>query len=694
MNVLDHKLTAKPEPELARAWAHSLSFAKRQDLAGLVEELLDFLRSELGAQSCAIYVQQPEGPLCLGGLGDAVQLKEWLRIQTAPPQIQRELESGSEVVAYSLEGFCLLAAGPRLSRSGLRQLRLLEPHIQSGLQRLYEVSRNRAKLAGQEQARHQRSAHLAGLSHQLRTPLSVISGFCHILLQQPETSVEKGMLESIRDNGSRLLELVEDVVEMSRLEAGQVRLNPETFSLSTLLEELQAGWKSCSREVSVHIDGSGPFLLGDADALSRLLHQVVATSSRLATTGKIHLCAWFCDEGPLRFEILDEDAHLKAGQLEALFDPFAHPGLHASGGSGLQLAIAQCYATMMGGQIQVEQRTEGLVWTIELHIPLVGGAEALEPVPLQVPTELVPEFFSVPASGDLMELAGAARLGDVDWVDGLLLHLKAELPQHQSFWERCQELARSFHFNALAGMLPLSDQVNPPADSRPAILIVDDNPANLHILYRALSGLECRCLVAQSGDEALRIYRQAQPGVILLDILMPGLDGFETLQRLRDDCKADCPSVIFLSALCHTSDKVKCFPTPSNFRILIPPSRPACWCAKGTWFGRWRTRVPGSPPTSSNGSLNPFNAPVCAPPGESEALVWDWPLSSASWKVTRGRLPWTARWVEAASSHFIYLCKLAKDHLERSAQPAAFHPAGGLLCLGGSQAPRRQSIPY
>jgi two-component system sensor histidine kinase/response regulator len=545
VNVLDQQLTAKTESELARAWAHSLGFASKQDLAGLVEGLLEFLRGELVCSSCAIYANQPEGPVCLGSLGETIRP-----------------ESSGQVITYPMDGFSLVAAGPQLSRSGLGQIRLLEPHIQSALKRLFELSRVKGQVAAEEQARRQRGAHLARLSHQLRTPLSVVSGFCHILLQEPETGpCQRGMIESIRDNGSRLLELVEDVVEMARLEAGLVGIEPESFPLSTLLQDLQTAFlcapPGVGREVVVHLEGCGRLLMGDSELLSRMLRNVIATTSRLATTGKIHLCPCFGEGGASSgFEILDETAQIKPGQLEALFDPFAHSGPHAAGSSGLQLAIANHYAALMQGQIRAEQRSDGLVWTIELQVPFVSVSPTLPAAP-EPKAEVVLEMINVPDSADLMELAGAARLGDVDWVDGLLLELGQQLPQHQGFWERCRELAQGFHFSALAGMLPLSDQLAPPADSRPAILIVDDNPANLHILYRALSGLQCRCLVAQSGDEALRIYRQAQPGVILLDILMPGLDGFETLGRLRDQCQGDLPSVIFLSALSHTSDKVK-----------------------------------------------------------------------------------------------------------------------------------------
>ncbi len=93
--------------------------------------------------------------------------------------------------------------------------------------------------------------------------------------------------------------------------------------------------------------------------------------------------------------------------------------------------------------------------------------------------------------------------------------------------------------------------------SEPVVLLVDDNQTNLKILYRTLSKLECRLLVARSGEEALRIAQATSPTLILLDVMMPGWDGFETCRRLKQDPLTRDAVVIFLSALADSSDKVR-----------------------------------------------------------------------------------------------------------------------------------------
>lgn len=94
-------------------------------------------------------------------------------------------------------------------------------------------------------------------------------------------------------------------------------------------------------------------------------------------------------------------------------------------------------------------------------------------------------------------------------------------------------------------------------ESPAVILLVDDNPTNLKILYRTLSALDCRLLVARNGQDAIQIARATSPAVILLDVLMPQMDGFETCQRLKQDPSTRDAAVIFLSALTDSSDKVR-----------------------------------------------------------------------------------------------------------------------------------------
>ena len=108
----------------------------------------------------------------------------------------------------------------------------------------------------------------------------------------------------------------------------------------------------------------------------------------------------------------------------------------------------------------------------------------------------------------------------------------------------------------------------PPLDR---VLLVDDNPTNLQVLYETLQDLDLQLLVARSGEEALEIAGKAQPSLILLDIMMPpGIDGYETCRRLKADEATRDAGIIFLSALEDTSDKVKAFDAGGNDYVPKP----------------------------------------------------------------------------------------------------------------------------
>jgi CheY-like chemotaxis protein len=96
------------------------------------------------------------------------------------------------------------------------------------------------------------------------------------------------------------------------------------------------------------------------------------------------------------------------------------------------------------------------------------------------------------------------------------------------------------------------------ADAAPdRVLLVDDNPTNLQVLFQTLEGRGLEMLVARSGEEAIEVARAAEPGLILLDVMMPGIDGFETCRRLKEDEATRDAAVIFMSALTETKDKVR-----------------------------------------------------------------------------------------------------------------------------------------
>ncbi len=106
----------------------------------------------------------------------------------------------------------------------------------------------------------------------------------------------------------------------------------------------------------------------------------------------------------------------------------------------------------------------------------------------------------------------------------------------------------------------MNDQLTPgPAEEACSVLLVDDDPANLDVLRETLGSSSYRLFVARNGEEALKVARGAKPLIVLLDVVMPGIDGYETCRRLKDDPETRDAAVIFLSALSDPKDKVQGF---------------------------------------------------------------------------------------------------------------------------------------
>ncbi|MBS2035945.1 response regulator [bacterium] len=673
---------------LMKTLGQSQALASHQELAGLVQEILELARTSLEASACVLFVLEPEGWVSLGHIGSLDEAHQYLPGEELeePPKIQRD------IMVHALGRYCLLAQGEDLQENGARTLRLLQSQIKNGLHTLHQLARIQTENARHQQEMMNRSAHLAGLSHELRTPLNAVLGFCQLLSRSPETTISQlDSLHHIQENGSHLLGMISEVVEMSRLEAGQVQLKSEPFEIQSQFRELEAQLgivvTSKGRELAFELEGSRQ-VLGDSERVAQLVRHVVLTSTRLAPQGFIRLTQTY-EDGGLRLEILDSGPRQTESQLEALFDPYHYAAHPAAGSTGLELAISRYYAALMDGWLKATPQADGLLWSIYLRLPtyegdassslgpvenilslhpdqpevrvlvvddvainrfllcsflkplgfkvreadegqkavdifsewapqvvltdlimpgmsgleaiakmraLEGGTKAVivavsgsedeitgvecdaqlhKPVRLEqvlqilhnrlhlrytyreteAPAEAAP--VAVPPQESLQDLARAAHVGDIAWLESLLVRSLRERPEFSEFWEKCQKLVSDFHIYGLTQLLPEIEGHLESPDQRPVVLLVDDNQTNLKILYAALGGLECRCLVAQSGEEALRIARVVRPAVMLLDVLMPGWDGFETLRRLQADSRANGPSVIFLSALSDTSDKVR-----------------------------------------------------------------------------------------------------------------------------------------
>ena len=345
------------------------------------------------------------------------------------------------------------------------------------------------------------------VSHEIRTPMNGVLGMAENLLAGELTAVQREQVEVIRTSSEALLALVNDILDLSRIEAGRLLLRPRDFSFRELAGDVlrllapQAAERSV--ELRLRVDPALPdALYGDPVRLRQVLLNLVGNGIRFTRKGTVTVTAEPLDrETPaFRCEVSDTGVGIRPEVQEQLFEPFAQgqsSASHGFGGTGLGLVICRNIVQMMGGEIGFHS-TRGVGSTFWFRIPLVP-ARGGSPTP------------EVTAGG------GEAR-----------------------------RLARQGR----------------------RILVVDDRSANRSVALALLRRLGYTAEAVEGGEEALAFLAEKHCAAVLLDLEMVGLDGFETCRRLRQretagGWTARTP-VIALSAHTSEEERAQCFAAGMN----------------------------------------------------------------------------------------------------------------------------------
>ncbi|GAB6989698.1 PAS domain-containing hybrid sensor histidine kinase/response regulator [Paenibacillus pini] len=331
-----------------------------------------------------------------------------------------------------------------------------------------------------------KSQFLANMSHELRTPLNAIIGYSEMLQEEAEELGEPVFVEDlskISKSGNHLLALINDILDISKIESGKMELDPETYSLSSLIQDVLTTMEPL-------VAGSGNKLhticreegnlTADVTKLRQILINLLSNSNK------------FTEHGTITFEIEKENRNQKTGysfrvkdtgigmtsdQLAKLFQPFAQADASTTrkyGGTGLGLVISQRFIHMMGGDIRVESEY-GVGSTFTCWLPF-----------------------------------------DVEDHTGSLS-------------------------NGMSSFSEIEEETN-----QTSILLIDDEMMNRELMKRYLAKTGWTLAFADSGLEGLRAAKKLRPKVICLDILMPNMDGWDVLTELKSDPELmDIPVVIW-----------------------------------------------------------------------------------------------------------------------------------------------------
>jgi signal transduction histidine kinase/DNA-binding response OmpR family regulator len=369
----------------------------------------------------------------------------------------------------------------------LSQIQKRDRELQIAKERAEEAKKEAevAKIRAEE-ANQTKTGFLANMSHELRTPLNGILGYSEMLIEDATVGGFTQIipdLQRINSAGKHLLALINDILDIAKIEAGRLELYIEEFDLGPMIDDvvltMQPIVEKNGNTLITKRPKSFAKVHGDVTRVRQILFNLVTNAAKFTERGRIDLEVWQeFSEGKdwTIFRIADTGIGISPEKIQKLFQPFVQADASTTrryGGTGLGLVISRQFARMMGGDISVQSEpSKGSVFTVRLPLELLSKSEDLTPSPTVTP-------------------ASAQRRGEN------------------------------------------------------SVLIVDDDATVRDLLQRLLSKEGFKVYMAADGEEGLRLAREVHPAVITLDVLMPGMGGWAVLTTLKSDPSvADIPVVL------------------------------------------------------------------------------------------------------------------------------------------------------
>ena len=462
-----------------------------------------------------------------------------------------------------------------------------------------------------ESASRHKSEFLASMSHELRTPLNAIIGFSEVLREEmfgPLNERQADYLNDILTSGRHLLSLINDILDLSKVEAGKMELELSTFFLPAVLE----GGLTMIREralghgISLGLDAAPDVdeITADERKVKQVVFNLLSNAVKFTPDGgRIDLSARISN-GELEVAVRDTGIGIAPEDQERVFEEFQQAGQRE--GSGLGLALSRSFVELHGGRLRLESEPGvGSTFTFTLPVPVapsmhqpaapaavipetppagltmlvieddqrsaellrifleeggfsvtlaLDGNEGLESARRLRPAAIILDLLLPQVSGwdVLTQLKGDPALADIPVV---IVSMVDERGKGYALGA-ADYLVKPVGRNELLGVLqPLTAAGS--IDSGPmTVLTIDDDPVALELVSAVLGPQGYRVLQAPGGEEGVRIAVQERPALVIVDLLMPGTDGFDVVEQLRGDPRtADIPVVVLTAKTIGEADR-------------------------------------------------------------------------------------------------------------------------------------------
>lgn len=462
-----------------------------------------------------------------------------------------------------------------------------------------KYDRIKAEADEAEAANRAKTDFIAHTSHELRTPLNAVIGYSEILLDEVYDAEPASMqrdLEKINSAAKHLLSLINSVLDLTKIEAGMMELYNEQFDIQELVMEIASTSETLVKrnqnQIQITLSKELGSMYGDRTKLREILYNLISNASKFTEKGNIHLS---CDpsNGMVVFEVADTGIGMSQNELDALFKPYAQFKMSDRKGTGLGLLLCRRLTNLMGGDISVSsEANKGTKITVKL--PLVYQERKMRRVSDSDIVLVIDDDLAVhDIVGRMLKKQGLKIVSAMNGLEGVRLAKECQplaiildliMPEMDG-WEVLHQIKSDPELKETPVVISTADnstsksklamkvddyllkpvnskvlesilnRYRPEGEKKFTLMVVDDDPEVRAIVIRLAEKQGCEVHEASNGSEALAKLG-CRPDLILLDLMMPVMNGFEFVQNFhRQEELRNIPLIVLTSKVLTKEDR-------------------------------------------------------------------------------------------------------------------------------------------